>query len=54
MPKEVCKADPVVEVNLSFLTIIFCILLGGIILSMIALLFEKNGFNFLKKEIRWP
>ena len=49
-----CQIEPVVEVGFPFVMVIFFILIGGVSLSLLIFVLEKNGIDFLKKEIRWP
>ena len=49
-----CPVKPIVLVDLPFVLVTFCILLGGVILSMLIHLFERNGFEFLKKDFNCP
>ena len=49
-----CLVKPIVLVDLPFVLVIFCILLGGVILSILTYLFERNGFEFLKKDFNCP
>ena len=49
-----CPVKPIVLVDLPFVAGIFCILLGGVILSMLTFLLEKNGFETLKKDFNCP
>ena len=49
-----CPVKPIVLVDLPFVLGIFCILVGGVILSMLTFLLERNGFEFLKKGFNCP
>ena len=49
-----CPAESYVKVELSFVIVIFCIFLGGVILSVVIFLFERNGVELLKKDFKWP
>ena len=49
-----CPVKPIVLVDLPFVLVVFCILLSGVILSMLTFLLERNGFEFLKKDFNCP
>ena len=49
-----CPVKPIVLVDLPFVLGIFCILVGGVILSMLTFLLERNGFELLKKDFNCP
>ena len=52
--KQDCPAETIIEVNFLFVNVIFYILVIGVCLALIIFFFEKNGFDFLKKEMIWP
>ena len=54
MKKTACQNEPVVKVDFPFVMAIFCILLGGVSISLLILVLELMGIDFLKKDIRWP
>ena len=49
-----CPVEDYAKVELSFIIVIFYAFLGGVLLSLLTFLFERNGVEFFKKDFKWP
>ena len=49
-----CPVEDYAKVELSFIIVIFYAFLGGVFLSLLTFLFERNGVEFFKKDFKWP